>query len=113
MFIRNDDGSYHISNWCNLGLAPVERFLQVFDGGPILKDSKSNCRLYRDKDDSDAYVYVTVIDPKWPSTYQIPSSSIALSDSKSDPDVIVYDPSATKEDDKSVCPSTPTLASCY
>ena len=101
--MRNDDGSYHISNWCNLGLAPIERFLQVIDSGPVLKETKSKCRLYRDKDDTEAYVYVIVIDLKWPSTHQMPSSSIALSDSKSDSDVVVYDPSATGEADKIVC----------
>ena len=72
--MRNDDGSYHISNWCNLGLAPIERFLQVIDSGPVLKETKSKCRLYRDKDDSDSYVYVIVIDLKWSPTYQMPSS---------------------------------------
>ena len=111
LFMRNVDGGYYISNWCNLGQPPIERFLQVFDGGPTLRETKSNCHLYRDKDDSDVYVYVIVIGPAWPSTYQIPSSSIAISDSKSEPDVIVYDPSTTKENDKLVCPSTPTLVS--
>lgn len=41
----------------------MEHFLQVFDGGPNLRETKSNCHLYRDKDDSDVYVYVIVIGP--------------------------------------------------
>ena len=62
VFSRNDDGSYHITNWHHLNQVPHERYLQVSNGRPVLADSRSKCHLYRGKG-SDNYVYVFDINP--------------------------------------------------
>jgi len=60
VFIRNDDGSYYITNWYRGGQPPTERFLQISAGRPAMATPKSKCHLYHDKT-SNTYV-ISILD---------------------------------------------------